>query len=58
MATYPWVVATTSSYMGLSLEKFPHVQRWIATIESRPAVQIGMKILTPEFNSKYGTLAS
>ena len=57
MATYPWVVATTSPYMGLSLEEFPTVQRWIKTMESRPAVQTGMAILTPEFNSQYGTVA-
>ncbi len=54
MATYPWVVATTSPYMGLSLEAFPHVQRWIKTMESRPAVSTAMAILTPEFNSRYG----
>ena len=57
MATYPWVVATTSPYMGLSLEEFPNVQRWIETMEARPAVPTGMAILTPEFNSNYGTLA-
>ncbi len=57
MATYPWVVATTGSYMGLSLEEFPNVRRWIATMESRSAVQTGMAILTPEFNSEYGTVA-
>ena len=57
MATYPWVVATTSPYMGLSLEEFPNVQRWIKTMESRPAVQTGMAILRPEFNSQYGTVA-
>ncbi|MDJ0904235.1 MAG: glutathione S-transferase N-terminal domain-containing protein [Xenococcus sp. MO_188.B8] len=57
MATYPWVVATTSPYGGISLEEFPNVQRWIATMESRPAVQKGMAILKPEFNSEYGTLA-
>lgn len=57
MATYPWVAVTTSSYMNLSLEKFPNVQRWIETMESRRAVQTGMKILAPEFDSKYGILA-
>ncbi len=57
MATYPWVVATTSPYMGLSLEEFPHVQRWIAAMESRPAVKTGMAILTPDFKSEYGTVA-
>ncbi len=57
MATYPWVVSATSPYGGISLEEFPNVQRWIATMESRPAVQTGMAILKPEFNSEYGTLA-
>ena len=58
MATYPWVVTTTSPYMGLSLKKFPYVQRWITTMESRPAVQTGMAILTPDFKSEYGNLAA
>ena len=57
MATYPWVVSATSPYGGISLEEFPNVQRWIATMESRPAVQTGMAILRPEFNSEYGTVA-
>ncbi|MEM9276633.1 MAG: glutathione S-transferase N-terminal domain-containing protein [Cyanobacteria bacterium P01_F01_bin.143] len=57
MAIYPWVLAATSSYLGLSLEEFPHVQRWLETIGSRSAVQTGMAILKPEFNSEYGTLA-
>ena len=57
MATYPWVVSVTSPYGGISLEEFPSVKRWIATMESRPAVQTGMAILKPEFNSKYGTVA-
>lgn len=57
IATYPWVAVTTSSYMGQSLAQFPNVQRWIATMESRPAVQTGMAILTPKYNSNYGVLA-
>ncbi|ELS04680.1 glutathione S-transferase [Xenococcus sp. PCC 7305] len=57
IATYPWVAVTTSSYMGQSLAQFPNVQRWIATMESRPAVQTGMAILTPKYNSDYGVLA-
>ncbi len=57
MATHPWVVSATSPYGGILLEEFPNVQRWIATMESRPAVQTGMAILRPEFNSEYGTVA-
>ena len=42
--------------MVLSLEEFPHVQRWITTMESRPAVPTGMAILTPDFNIEYVSL--
>ena len=55
IATYPWVIASTSPYMGLSLEAFPNVGRWIETLKTRPAVQTGMAILSPEFESRYGT---
>ena len=57
IATYPWVAATITSYMDLSLSEFPHVQRWLETMQNRPAVETGMAILTPDFKSKYGTLA-
>ena len=57
IATYPWVIASTSPYMGLSLEAFPNVGRWIETLKTRPAVQTGMAILSPEFESRYGTVA-
>ena len=57
IATYPWVIASTSPYMGLSLEAFPNVGRWIETLKIRPAVQAGMAILSPEFDSRYGTVA-
>ena len=43
--------------MDLSLSEFPHVQRWLETMQSSPAVKTGMAILTPEFKSKYGTIA-
>ena len=55
IATYPWIAATTTSYLDLSLQDFPHLQRWIETMQSRPAVQTGMAILTPDFKSKYGS---
>ncbi|MEM7770043.1 MAG: glutathione S-transferase N-terminal domain-containing protein [Cyanobacteria bacterium P01_A01_bin.37] len=53
IATYPWIVATATSY----LHDVPNVKRWVETLEARPAVQTGMAILTPTFNSAYGTLA-
>lgn len=58
MALYPWVVAATSPYLHLSLAEFRHVRRWIETIGDRPAVQIGMKILSPDFDSQYGKQAA
>ena len=57
IATYPWVAATTTPYMDLSLSEFPYVQRWLETMQSNPAVKTGMAILTPEFKSKYATIA-
>jgi len=58
MATYPWVAVTTTSYMDLSLTELPNVQRWIDDMTNRPAVQTGMAILTPQFNSNYGAIAT
>ncbi len=57
IATYPWVEASTTPYLGVSLEELPNVQRWVETMESRPAVKTGMAILSPEFDSKYGVVA-
>ena len=57
IATYPWVVAATSPYMGQTLEKYPNVQSWVERMQARPAVQTGMAILTPEFDSQYGVVA-
>ncbi|MEB3358024.1 MAG: glutathione binding-like protein [Synechococcales bacterium] len=57
IATYPWVAAALTPYMSLSFDEFPNVQRWVDTLKARPAVQAGMAILTPEFNSQYGVLA-
>ncbi len=57
IATYPWVVTTNTPYMGLSLEEYPNVQHWIETMQARRTVQTGMAILTPKFNSDYGTAA-
>lgn len=57
IATYPWVDAAAGRYDDLVVEDFLNVQRWLETLRARPAVQTGMAILTPEFNSQYGTLA-
>ena len=57
IATYPWIAAATSSYLGQSLTDSPNVKRWVETLQSRPAVRTGMALLTPEFSSQYGTLA-
>lgn len=57
IATFPWVAAAKTSYMGLTLEAFPQVQRWIEALKARPAVQVGMDVLKPSFKSQYGTVA-
>ncbi|MBV7339316.1 glutathione S-transferase [Chloroflexi bacterium TSY] len=40
MATYPWV--NTPGFLGLSLEQFPNVKRWVEAVGNRPAVQKAM----------------
>ena len=57
IATYPWVAAINTPYVDLSLEEFSNLQRWVETMGSRSAVQTGMAILKPDFNSKYGSVA-
>ena len=57
IATYPWVTAIITSYTDLSLSELSHVQRWLELMESRTAVQTGMAILTPNFQSDYGIIA-
>ncbi|MEL6320718.1 MAG: glutathione S-transferase N-terminal domain-containing protein [Cyanobacteria bacterium J06626_14] len=53
IATYPWIIATATSY----LDDFPNVRQWVERLQARPAVKTGMAILTPDFDSQYGTLA-
>lgn len=43
IATFPW--ARSSQNRGMDWTDFPHVQRWFDTINERPAVQRGLKIL-------------
>jgi len=42
--TYPWVQIVATPYSPLNVEEFPNVQKWLALIASRPAVQKGMAI--------------
>ncbi|MEO0985858.1 MAG: glutathione binding-like protein [Cyanobacteria bacterium J06639_14] len=57
IATYPWVAAAAKPYLAVSLVEFPNVQRWVEAMQARPAVKIGMSILSPEFDSKFGAIA-
>jgi GST-like protein len=42
IALYPWVASY--EFMGLSLEKHPHLKRWVELLQQRPAVQRGMAV--------------
>jgi GST-like protein len=44
IATYPWVAAY--GYLGVSLDNHAHLKRWTDTMQQRPAVQKGMKVLS------------
>lgn len=57
IATYPWVAAAGTPYLGLSFDDFPSVQRWLEVLASRKAVETGMALLTPQFTSQFGTVA-
>lgn len=43
IATYPWIA--TYGRRDISIEEFPHVERWLGAIAARPAVQRGMSWL-------------
>ena len=43
MATFPWLRGWERQ--GQTLSDFPHLARWFATIEARPAVQRGLDVL-------------
>jgi GST-like protein len=58
IATFPWVAAAQTPYLGISLGAFANVDRWVETMQQRPAVQVGMNLLQPNFNSHWGTLAA
>jgi len=57
MATYPWVAAAFTPYLGLDLDEFSQVQRWVDALAARPAVATAMAILTDGFTSDVGTVA-
>jgi GSH-dependent disulfide-bond oxidoreductase len=44
IATFPWVRYAAMAG-GIAMDDVPDVQRWIATIEARPAVERGMAVL-------------
>lgn len=42
IATYPWVC--THKRLGVDVEAYPSVRRWLDTVKARPAVQRGMSV--------------
>ena len=55
IATFPWVFS--SPYLGISVNEYLNVQRWVGSMRSRKAVQKGMAILTSNFTSDYASVA-
>ncbi|MFO0548484.1 MAG: glutathione S-transferase N-terminal domain-containing protein [Polyangiaceae bacterium] len=45
IATYPWVKG--HDWVGVDVDGLTHVQRWLAAIGARPAVQRGLAVPTP-----------
>lgn len=45
IATWPWV--NIHEWSGVAIDGLPHLQRWLAQIAQRPAVQRGMQIPQP-----------
>ena len=45
MATYPWCAPKIRALHAIEIDQFPNVKRWVAEIESRPAVQRGMAVM-------------
>jgi GSH-dependent disulfide-bond oxidoreductase len=40
IATFPWIASYDR--VGLTLEEYPNLKRWLEVIQQRPAVQKGM----------------
>ena len=43
IATYPW--AAIHSHLGVDVDPYPNVQRWLSALSQRPAIQKGMAVL-------------
>jgi GSH-dependent disulfide-bond oxidoreductase len=43
IATVPWVAA--HEYFELAIDDYPHLLRWLTTLQQRPAVQKGMALM-------------
>jgi GST-like protein len=43
ISTYPWVAI--HSHLGVPIDPYPHVHRWLSLLAQRPAVQTGMAIM-------------
>ncbi|MHA6493328.1 glutathione S-transferase family protein [Pseudomonas borbori] len=48
IATYPWV--RVHDWAGVSVDGLPHLQRWMAVLAERPAVQRGLEVPPREEN--------
>ncbi len=46
MATYPWCAPIVRDLHAIDINDFPNVKRWAGAIESRPAVQRGMALMS------------
>ena len=46
IATFPWIFS--SPYLGVSVDEYLNIQRWVESMRSRRAVQKGMAILTSD----------
>ncbi|MBD2731277.1 glutathione S-transferase N-terminal domain-containing protein [Nostoc sp. FACHB-892] len=42
VATYPWVAIY--EFLGLTLDKYPNLKRWVEIVQQRPSVQRGMQV--------------
>ncbi|MFM0123756.1 glutathione S-transferase [Paraburkholderia sp. RL18-101-BIB-B] len=45
IATFPWV--RIHDWGGVGVDEFPNLQRWLAMVEARPAVQRGVLVPNP-----------
>lgn len=55
IATFPWV--RVHDWAGVSVDGLEHLQRWLAAIESRPAVQRGLQV-PPRHEPDEGSISS